>query len=309
MLPSSVKRVQLCGEVESFLREKLDASLSLEVFDTESSQAVFHAYLGSGDSLCVKILPVEVGKFQKSMTESLDLPCIAKVYSLLPWRDGMCILCTQWKAGRHIPIEDLNDRQLAFLADSHTKLVAKLRPEHVQQLSPDNAAFMECIAAFSRRHVFARPFLRPLLSIPVEGWAAPPEHIRVIHGDFHYLNYMFEGDEVTAIMDLESVMKELPTYDLAYNILRRYYKGRLSADKIHALDAKLCWLVLNLPYPIADWKVAMNQIRLRFAARRLEAHPKSVFAAMLVWRRDSALRRVVENVLRSIKFPEETTDK
>lgn len=291
------RRAMLRAELESFLREKLDAALSVELFDTESSKDVFRAVRGDGGLMFVKVVRSEQAVRLKALSEKLAQPFVAKVYCVFPWRDGWCVVCMEWQSGRHIPLEDLNEGQLQSLADVHLRLVAALKPE-LELLPPkDYAEVYDTIADFARRHPLARPLLKPLLSIPPADRIAPAERLCSIHGDFHYLNYLFEGDEISAVMDFDKVRRDLPAWDIAYNLLRRYYKGRLDAAKTQALDENVRRLVSLLPYSGQDWKVALNDIRLLFAARRLKAHPKSFWTAFLVRSRDKALRRVVERVL------------
>lgn len=291
------RRALLRAELESFLREKLDAALSVELFDTESSKDVFRAVRGDGGLMFVKVVRSEQAARLKELSEGLRLPVVAKVYDIFPWRDGWCVVCMEWQIGCHIPLEDLNERQLASLADVHLRLVAALKPE-LEKLPPkDYAEVYATIEEFARRHPLARPILKPLLSIPPADRIAPEGLLRPIHGDFHYLNYLFEGDGISAVMDFDKVRRDLPVWDIAYNLLRRYYKGRLDAAKTRALDANVRRLVSLLPYSRQEWKIALNDVRLLFAARRLKAHPKSFWTAFLVRSRDKALRRVVERVL------------
>ena len=291
------RRGLLRGELEAFLREKLDPGLSLDLFDTESSKDVFRARLGDGTLRFVKVTHEGQAVRLKKFADSLDLPFVAKVHAIIPWRDDWCVACMDWQEGRHIPLEDLNDAQLSSLADVHKRLLAAFKPSHELHAPCDYQSLFGTVASFARRHPLSRPLLHPLLSIPEADRVASPDRLRTNHGDFQYLNYLFDGNAISAGVDFDAVRRDLPVWDLAYNAMRRYYKGRLDAAKTRRLDENVRKLVAFLPYPKQDWKIAMNGLRLLFAARRLEAHPKAFVVAFIVWSRDRVLRRAMGRVL------------
>lgn len=289
-----IRRASLRSEVELFLRGKLDERLVLDVFGTESSKDVFRARLGDGTELFVKVAPGGQCARRKALADDLDLPFIARVRHIFPWREEWSVICIDWQKGRHVPLEEANDRQVASLAETHLRLVAALKPEHELRPKLDGDELYATVKSFARKHPLAWPFLRSLLAIPHEDRTPDPARMKTVHGDFHYLNYLFDGDAVSAVMDFDGVKRELPAWDIAYNLLRRYYKGRLDAKKTRSLDANVRKLIALLPYPAHDWRVAFNELRLLFAARRLKAHPYSAPAAIIVWRRDRALRNAIK---------------
>lgn len=289
-----LKRIMLRERLESLLRERLCAPLlRLCDFETESSRIVYRAEMPDGKRLFVKFVPLAEGERLKLLGEELELPFVARVEHLLPLDDGKCAVCCEWQTGEHIPPEYMNEAQCAALVEANARLRKALKPSLAQYGPRDIDECFDAVRDFAKRHPLSRPFLHSLLSIPAEDRTEPPERLEVSHGDFHYLNYMFSGDRISAIVDFASVRPSLPVQDLAFAFVRRYFKAKLPKAELANIDARFRQAVAAMPYPASDWRVAVNSLRLMFAMRRLKAHPHFALAATIVYRRDLALRHML----------------
>lgn len=285
-------REALRAELEAFLAGRLGAGLRLVPFETGSAKVVYRAERPDGPPLFVKLVSDAPGARLKRLTDALDLPFVAKVAHLLPWRDGRSVLCQVWQKGALVPPERMNAAQTAALVEATRRLQARLGPGDALLPPRDPRASYAVVADFARRHPVARPFLRALLDIPESARTYDGLPLATIHGDQHYENYLFDGDDVSAIMDFEAVTRGLAVQDLAYAVARRYYKVRLTAAARANLDARFRQMVAARPGG-REWTVAVNLWRLLFAARRLKSHPHFGPVACLVWKRDRALRRML----------------
>lgn len=289
-------RAALFMSMEQFLRERLGSGLVLEPFATESSKVVYRAQLPDGHRLFVKLYYSACCERSRLLAAELDLPFVPKVVHLFPWGDGKSVICQEWVEGEHVPPERMSETQCAALAAAYARFSAALSPAHMTLPPLDTAEHYATIDDFAQRHPLARPFLRPLIDIPPEARDVRREELVPGHGDFHYLQYLFAGDGISAFLDFDGLQPVLPAQDLAYAVARRYFKGRLSRVELRRLDARFCQLMAESPYAPHDWRKAINAYRLFFAARRLAAHMRFAGVALIVSRRDRALRRMLSFV-------------
>lgn len=285
---------ELAAKMEAMLRGRLGAGLRLVPFETGSAKVVFRAELASGKRLFVKLVRTDKGLAQKRLADELALPFVARVLHLLPWDGEHSVMCQEWQEGRHVLPEDMTDRQCASLIAATMRLQSALKPRHAMLPPQDLEKAFAVVADFARRHPLMRPLLASLLELPPAERTFPAaESLAVIHGDQHYENYLFDGEEVGAIMDFEAVTRGLRTQDFAYAVMRRLFKARLSAGKQARLAELLARMFEAAGAPPEERALAINMWRIVFAARRLASHPHFGPVALLVWKRDLPLRRLL----------------
>lgn len=96
-----------------------------------------------------------------------------------------------------------------------------------------------------------------------------PELTRIIHGDFHYGNFLFRDGVLSGIFDLEEFRYGYPTEDLvryvtcAVEHLRWYEQGR-----VRRIVRMFEEMVRFLPYSAHEWVVALNVHFLDKVSRR-----------------------------------------
>lgn len=291
----------LASEIQSFLRERLGGDLAVAPFDTHSAKVVLRAEFPDGQRMFVKLVKTSKGEELRKMADELDLPFVAKVIHLFPWDDENSILCQEWQKGCHIKPEDMTSKQCASLIAATERLQSALKASHVMQPRQDLEGAYTVIDAFARRHPLMRPLLRPILDIPTEERTYSPALLAVIHGDQHYENYLFDGDEISAIMDFESVTFGTRAQDLAYIIIRRLYKARLDKAQVRHLQQLFAQMIESPSFSRLECILSVNLWRVVFASRRLAAHPFFGPVAWLVWKRDRPIRALLNAIPASKK--------
>ncbi|MBR2941040.1 MAG: aminoglycoside phosphotransferase family protein [Kiritimatiellae bacterium] len=99
-----------------------------------------------------------------------------------------------------------------------------------------------------------------------------PELTQVIHGDFHYGNFLFEGGRLSGIFDLEEFRYGYPAEDIvryvtcAVEHLRWYEWGRARGIK-----QMFAVMVRHLPYSAHEWIVALNVHFLLKVSKRVRS--------------------------------------
>ena len=279
----------LKAEIERRLSAQTGVEIRLEDFETESSKPVWCAAALDGSRYFVKETSETKARRLKKTADELDIPLVAKIPWVVPLGGGRAAVCAEWQSGTHVPPERMNAAQTESLLAALASFRAALRPEHVVCPPSDTAGCYTTVSDFAARHPSARFFLNPLLSIPEEDRAAPST-LPPGHGDFHHMNYLFEGDRVSAVLDLESIAPSAPETEFAYCFARRHSKAKLTRGERENLDRRLRQVAEALPCTAADWRRAINTWRLFFAARRLERHPLFAPVAFLVWKHDRRVR-------------------
>lgn len=104
---------------------------------------------------------------------------------------------------------------------------------------------------------------------------------RPIHGDLHYDNIFFRGDEVIAFFDFEMMRRGLPTEDLVRIFCHRLERTRFwRVISIRRMLAAFRELVSVCPYAREDWLTAIDRAEMTKRTSRLEKRRHSVWAVM-----------------------------
>lgn len=205
-------------------------------------------------------------------------------------------ICLEWKECERIEIVDMTDAEADSLVDGDVELSYAL--QRVSDIPPlggedDPDRQYECICDFARRHPFVALALRGLLTIPPEFRSYAARSLKVIHGDFHALNFGFKNGRLAAVFDFDSLAWGLPCEDLAYALCEDMRKQGLGSRRRSRLMDLFMRFRARTPWPAEDWLVAVNHARLRIAARRLAKHPHNPLVAFDAMRRDRMLLTLV----------------
>jgi len=210
---------------------------------------------------------------------------------------GGRVLCLEWKVADRIEVVDLTDAQADSLVDGALALSTSM--QHATDVrsamaEDDPAKHYGVVCEYARRHPLVAGLLSGVLAVPESDRAYGARPLATIHGDFHALNFGFSNGRFSAVFDFDSLTKGLPCEDLAYALcedMRRHDLGRGRRQRLKALFARF---VARAPWPMADWRFAVNHARLRIAARRLAKHPGNPWVALDVFRRDRKLRPLLD---------------
>lgn len=178
---------------------------------------------------------------------------------------GCRVFCLSWCPGKRVFPDRLTERELADYLDDYLGFSAAMqRTSNVLGRYPSETWRREAVEALSRSaagRYLARVMDREM---KVGDCTFRDDRLKIVHGDFHYGNYHFEGGRVTGYFDLEEFRYGYPAEDIiryfvcAVEHLRWYEQGRK-----RAILKAFRFAVKRLPYSEHEWNVAMNALFLR----------------------------------------------
>ncbi len=215
---------------------------------------------------------------------------------------GFAVFVSAWKGVRTVPAEDMNAAQVRSFVDGCVRLsvalqgVSSFTPLANSPLAPER--LFGVLESYAARHPLAAKGLLPLLSIPAaeRTFGQGGGRLCVVHGDFHAKNYGFDGDRFAGVFDFDKLTEGPACGDLASALAERFSLLSLPSASRARLEAVTREVLALSPWPRADLVAAVNVCRLRFAARRIEKHPDSLWVVFDILRRDRRLARLLKLV-------------
>ena len=208
--------------------------------------------------------------------------------------NGHAVFVMEWKVSRIVFPEDMNLHQLeSFVAGCETLGAALQRTRGAFRTTlpvggtPDE--LYGDLLRYVSGHSVAGRLLSGLVGIPAAARTYGNRPLAVCHGDFHAKNFGFDGDSFAAVYDFDKLADGLACSDLVNALMERFSCFHLSRGTRRRLKGVARRIVAAVPWPREELVIACNVVRLRFASRRIRKHPKSVWVALDVWRRDRAL--------------------
>ena len=209
------------------------------------------------------------------------------------------VLCLEWKAGRTVPAETMTDVQAESFLEGCVELSRTLarfptgaRPREEDDPVRQHAA----LAGYVSRHPVLGRLLANLAEIPEPERTYGARALVPIHGDLQPKNYGFAGDRMSVVYDFEELTRGLACEDAAYAFTercRRLGPGR-RRERLIELFVRM---MKASPWPLDEWRIAVNHCRLRIAARRLAKHPDSLWVAVDIVRRDRPLKALYDRMM------------
>lgn len=285
-------------ELERFLDLGPDASLW--PLENMPGKSVFWLVRPGGGDLFVKCAPLEDVRRAWSYLSVATLDFVPKGIFFREWRGlGVMAVERMSEGHRRIRPEEMNLEQAKSLLAAHALLLEDIKDKigtRGAKPLPDAAALYGTVASFAAHHPLAAPILKPLLSIPPEERTYDPATVTTIVNDFHCENYAFAGDTLSAVYDFDWMRLGTPCEDLTYSFVRRLRKARMKKPAREHVRKLFLELIRSSPYPIVEWKRAINICRLDAAAKRLRSHPKLGLIALDVRRRDAPLAAFITSL-------------
>lgn len=276
-------------------------AVDLTPLDVECAWPVFKATSIGCEPMFVKVTEPEAARRALAFLSTAKRPFLPRPVLTEPLEFcGRSVLCLEWKTAVRVNAEDMTDGQLVSFLDgcralsealaAHQGPVAPLEEED----SPRGEyAKLDCYAL---RHRIASRLIRPLLSVHEAERTYGGRRLVTIHGDLQPKNYGFDGDRFAAVFDTDDLTQGLACEDAAYAFTERARRSELTEEKRRRLASLFRRMVEMSPWPVDEWRIAVNHARLRIAARRLDSHPDSMFIAFDIRRRDAPLRRLLESL-------------
>ena len=265
------------------LKESLERSLGFELCSLERlpghTWSLNFKAVRAQDAFAfvVKLVPVSRSalfrsRYARILRHLRDLGGTKSVSQLFPTADisfrEYSVCCITWCAGIRCFPDQLSSEQLkTFLRDY---LVFSGGMQRTTDIFPrrDGVALKKKVLD-GLTGPFGR-ILRRRLELDMKDFAIVhrKELIRVIHGDFHYGNFLFDGGELSGIFDLEEFRYGYPAEDFvryvtcAVEHLRWYEQWR-----VRKLMRRFSEMVRSLPFSVHEWTVAVNVHFLSKASR------------------------------------------
>lgn len=202
------------------------------------------------------------------------------------------VLCLSWCGGVRLYPDQLTVGQLRAFLDDYLAFSECM--QRTDEILPgrDGAALKELVLR-GLRGCFGRLLCAKLeADMPDADVRHRPELTRVIHGDFHYGNFLFEGGGLSGIFDLEEFRYGYPAEDLVRYVTcavehLRWYELR-RAGRIRRMFGEM---VAYLPYSAHEWAVALN-VHFLAKASRTVLNGGGCFGALNLLYRYSFYRRL-----------------
>lgn len=253
----------------SELKAELERSLGFELKSLERLDGAcalnFKAVRASdGMTFAVKCSPPSSQMMFDRLVEHLEAlkgsKAVRRVFEkeCPPTFRGHNVLCTAWTFGVRIFPDRLTDKQVRDWLDDYIAFSAAMQKVRTFGAARPIRQWRE--DALKKCRGLAGWIMRRLLTeMDPADCDYRPELLCVIHGDYHYGNFLFVDGKVDAYLDLEEFRLGYPADDILRNVvcatehLRWYAWGRRRRMlRVFALAVR------QLPYSRHEWMMAIN---------------------------------------------------
>ena len=264
-------------ELKVALEQGLGFSLrSLERLDGASALNFKAIRATDGMPFVVKCLPQTREAYFRNLVHHLDELAGTKAVGRLfadccpPVFCGHSVVCMTWCSGDRVFPDRLTPQQFdAFLADYRifSEVLQKsngiFAPEPVKKWLATLDAASGLWGRWTKALVSRVAFLSDV--------AYHPERLRVIHGDFHHGNFLFESGRLVGFFDLEEFMQGYPADDIVrYVVCAAEHLKWFEYRRRHVLVERLAQAVRTMGYPRDEWMSAVDRLFLRKVVGKVE---------------------------------------
>lgn len=290
------------GELGDVVTRALGRECRLTPLSVKCTYPVFRGETAAGERVFVKLAPrAEWERTAAVLRDVAGCRFFARLLVTEPidFADGV-VMITEWRESRIVFPEDFTSAQAESFVAGCREFSDDLRrardfiPLKASSVAP--ARLYDVLSGYAVRHPIAAKVLKGLLSIPARERTYDGHTLTVVHGDFHAKNLGFEGDRFTCVYDFDKLTEGLACTDMVNALVERYSLLRMSAAGRRRLAAVARDVFRASPWPADELRIAVNVLRLTFAARRIEKHPDSAWVALDILRRDRRIRAVLETI-------------
>lgn len=282
------------GEFLDFLKRSLgEDELSLERLPVFCTSKVYRLRVRGGEPVFCKRRVAE----RYAVDFLLDLPETPLLIPLarrevLEFR-GEYVFFYAWREVKSVELQDMTDGQFGKFLEGCRELYGLMRGARFARPAYDADVWMRNVEDYCTSHPLARPFFRSVLKLRPADYRYPDDaRLVVTHGDFHCRNFGFAPDGRLTFMDFDLMIRALPAEDLAHLLVSAMRHGAILFDRRrrNLLLARFAEMIRFLPYPLADWRLALDRERLKGASDVIDDRRRSFKAAWEYLRRDVPVR-------------------
>lgn len=206
---------------------------------------------------------------------------------------GEYVFLYPWCEVKPVALVDMSEVQFQAFAEGCHHVHALL--QHAPDVRPprDEVAWMENVKKYCRRYPLARFFFRSVLRMRPEDYRYPAgTELPVTHGDFHTHNFGFTQEGRLVFLDFDLMIRALYAEDITHLVINGMRHSYMLFDRRRrsVLLSRYETLVRSLPYPLADWRLALNRERLWSASGVIDGKGETFKAAREFLRRDLPTR-------------------
>lgn len=282
------------SEFLEFLKQSLgETDLSLERLPISCTSKVYRLRIRGGRPIFCKRKVAErhAVDFLVGLPETpLLIPLARK--DVLEFK-GEYVFFYEWRDVKSVALVDMTDGQFAKFLGGCRELYGLMAGAKCARPPLDADGWMENVKAYCARYPLARLFFRSVLKMRPEGYRyAPGTDLVVTHGDFHTKNFGFTANGQLTFMDFDLMVRARPVEDLVHLLVNGMRHGAMLVDvrRRKRLLSRFAEMIRTLPYPLSDWRLALNRERLKSASGVIDGKGDSFKAAREFLRRDLPVR-------------------
>lgn len=282
------------AEFLEFLKQSLgEADLSLERLPISCTSKVYRLRIRGGRPIFCKRKVAErhAVDFLVGLPETPLLIPLAR-RDVLEFK-GECVFFYEWRDVKPVSLVDMTDGEFGRFLSGCRELYGLMADAKCARSPLDADAWMENVRRYCVRYPLARLFFRSILKMrPEECRYGPDAGLVVTHGDFHTKNFGFAADGRLTFMDFDLMVMARPAEDLVHLTVNAMRHGAMLVDvrrRKHLLS-RFARMIRTFPWPVADWRLALNRERLKNASGVIDGKGDSFKAAREFLRRDLPVR-------------------
>lgn len=282
------------SEFLAFLRRSLgEDDVSLERLPVFCTSKVYRLRIRGGGPVFCKRKKAErqLLEFLAGMPDTPLLVPLARK-EVLEFK-GENVLFYEWRDVRPVPLLEMSEDQFSQFVRGCRELHGLMRGV-LHALPPlDADAWMRNVRGRCERSAVLRLAFGPVMKLtPAEYRYGEADELVVTHGDFHERNFGFSENGQLTFMDFDLMIRARPVEDFIRLVSDAMHHAATMYNPVRRrrLLSRFAEMIRRLPYPVSDWRLALNRDRLRGASDIFDNRESSFKAVRDFIRRDLPLR-------------------
>lgn len=235
---------------------------------------------GDGSAFLVKCSPPErqslFANLERHLADLEGTKAVRRVFSAEcpPKFRQYNLLCLAWCQGKRRFPDTLSDDELRAFLDDYLGFSAAMQKTSGTLPAMPLVYMREAVLRNCRG--LGGALLRRMVDelLPADETRYRKERLRIIHGDFHHGNFLFEDGRLSGCFDLEEFRRGYPADDIV-----RYFV--CAAEHLRWYDVRrrrrilrgFSLAVRHLPYPADEWRVAIGGLLLQKLYKHMGGQP------------------------------------